>query len=77
VLREGWDVRNVTVVLGLRPAGTAEAGILPEQAVGRGLRLMRQVGPDSQQILEVLGTPAFEDFLRGLEGEGVTGHPRI
>jgi type III restriction enzyme len=70
VLREGWDVRNVTVVLGLRP-GTAEARILPEQAVGRGLRLMRQVGPDSQQILEVLGTPAFEDFVRGLEGEGV------
>jgi type III restriction enzyme len=70
VLREGWDVRNVTVVLGLRP-GTAEARILPEQAVGRGLRLMRQVGPDSQQVLEVLGTPAFEDFVRGLEGEGV------
>jgi type III restriction enzyme len=70
VLREGWDVRNVTVVLGLRP-GTATARILPEQAVGRGLRLMRQVGPESQQILEVLGTPAFEDFVRGLEGEGV------
>jgi type III restriction enzyme len=70
VLREGWDVRNVTVVLGLRP-GTAEARILPEQAVGRGLRLMRQVGPDSQQVLEVLGTSAFEDFVRGLEGEGV------
>lgn len=70
VLREGWDVRNVTVVLGLRP-GTAEARILPEQAVGRGLRLMHDVGPDSQQILEVLGTPAFEDFVRSLEGEGV------
>ncbi len=63
-------MRNVTVVLGLRP-GTAEARILPEQAVGRGLRLMHDVGPDSQQILEVLGTPAFEDFVRSLEGEGV------
>lgn len=70
ILREGWDVRNVTVVLGLRP-GTAKAQILPEQAVGRGLRLMRQVGPDQRQVLEVLGTPAFEDFVKELEGEGV------
>ena len=37
MLREGWDVKNVTVILGLRPF-TARAGILPEQAVGRGLR---------------------------------------
>lgn len=70
VLREGWDVRNVTVVLGLRP-GTAAAKILPEQAVGRGLRLMPQVGPERLQVLEVLGTPAFEDFVRELEAEGV------
>jgi type III restriction enzyme len=71
VLREGWDVRNVTVVLGLRP-GTAEAKILPEQAVGRGLRLMHQVGPEFQQVLEVLGTPGFQNFVRELEGEGVS-----
>ncbi len=70
VLREGWDVRNVTVVLGLRP-GTAEAKILPEQAVGRGLRLMRELGPEDRQVLEVLGTPGFESFVRELEGEGV------
>lgn len=70
VLREGWDVRNVTVVLGLRP-GTAKAKILPEQAVGRGLRLMSEVGPDRQQVLEVLGTPGFQAFVRELEGEGV------
>lgn len=70
VLREGWDVRNVTVVLGLRP-GTAEAKILPEQAVGRGLRLMRQVSPERRQVLEVMGTPAFENFVRELEAEGV------
>src|SRR6185437_10625872 len=30
VLREGWDVRNVTTIIGLRPYG-APAGILPEQ----------------------------------------------
>ena len=70
VLREGWDVRNVTVVLGLRP-GTAASKILPEQAVGRGLRLMKQVGPEKRQVLEVLGTPAFENFVRELEAEGV------
>lgn len=70
VLREGWDVRNVTVVLGLRP-GTAAAKILPEQAVGRGLRLMREVGPENRQVLEVLGTPGFENFVRELEAEGV------
>ena len=70
VLREGWDVRNVTVVLGLRP-GTAQSQILPEQAVGRGLRLMRQVGPERRQVLEVLGTPAFENFVKQLENEGI------
>ena len=39
MLREGWDVQNVTVVVGFRPY-TAKANILPEQAIGRGLRLM-------------------------------------
>jgi type III restriction enzyme len=70
VLREGWDVRNVTIVLGLRP-GTATSKILPEQAVGRGLRLMRSLGPEYRQVLEVMGTPAFESFIQELEGEGV------
>jgi len=70
MLREGWDVRNVTVVLGLRPF-TSKAKILPEQAVGRGLRLMSGIGPDKTQTLEVMGTRAFEDFVRQLETEGV------
>ena len=71
MLREGWDVRNVTVVLGLRPF-TAKAEILPEQVIGRGLRLMKQVGPDRTQTLEVLGTPKLLDVLRTqLEAEGV------
>lgn len=39
MLREGWDVQGVTVIVGLRPY-TAKANILPEQTVGRGLRLM-------------------------------------
>jgi len=70
MLREGWDVRNVTVALGLRPF-TSKAKILPEQAVGRGLRLMQGIGPDRTQTLEVMGTKAFEDFVRELEVEGV------
>jgi len=68
ILREGWDVRNVSLVLGLRP-GTAKANILPEQAVGRGLRLMPRVA--GTQVLEILGTPAFHDIVKGLESEGV------
>jgi type III restriction enzyme len=71
MLREGWDVRNVTVVLGLRPF-TAKAEILPEQVIGRGLRLMTQVSPDRMQTLEVLGTRNLLQVLRTqLEAEGV------
>ena len=71
MLREGWDVRNVTVVLGLRPF-TAKAEILPEQVIGRGLRLMKQVSPDRTQTLEVLGTRNLLKVLREqLEAEGV------
>ena len=71
MLREGWDVRNVTVVLGLRPF-TASAEILPEQVIGRGLRLMTQVSPDRTQTLEVLGTRNLLNVLREqLEAEGV------
>lgn len=71
MLREGWDVKNVTVVLGLRPF-TAEAEILPEQVIGRGLRLMTGVTPDRTQTLEVLGTRNLLNVLRTqLEAEGV------
>jgi len=71
MLREGWDVQSVTVVLGLRPF-TARAEILPEQVIGRGLRLMPHVSPDRTQTLEVLGTHNLLDVLRTqLEAEGV------
>jgi type III restriction enzyme len=39
MLREGWDVRNVTTIVPLRPY-TSKANILPEQTLGRGLRRM-------------------------------------
>ena len=71
MLREGWDVRNVSVVLGLRPF-TAKAEILPEQVIGRGLRLMAGASPDRTQTLEVLGTRNLLQALREqLEAEGV------
>ena len=71
MLREGWDVRNVSVVLGLRPF-TAKSEIFPEQVVGRGLRLMRGIGPERTQTLEVLGTKPLLETLRGqLEAAGV------
>ncbi len=68
MLREGWDVRSVTVVLGLR---AYESAILAEQVIGRGLRLMQNIGPDTQ-TLEVLGTRNLLNVLRSqLESEGV------
>jgi type III restriction enzyme len=71
MLREGWDVKSVTVVLGLRPF-TAKAEILPEQVIGRGLRLTPHVSPDRTQTLEVLGTRNLLNVLRTqLEAEGV------
>lgn len=68
MLREGWDVQNVTIVLGLRAFDSA---ILPEQAIGRGLRLMRDIGPDRTQTLEVIGNENFEKIVKQLELEGV------
>lgn len=66
MLREGWDVQNVTVVLGLRPY-TSKANILPEQTIGRGLRLMfRDVG-GYQERVDIIGNKAFMEFVADLE----------
>ncbi len=68
MLREGWDVQNVTLVLGLR---AFDSPILPEQAIGRGLRLMRDVSPDRTQTLEIIGNNKFEEIVMQLEEEGL------
>ena len=69
MLREGWDVQNVTVVVGLRPY-TSKANILPEQTVGRGLRLMfRDLTTDYVERLDVIGNKAFIQFVEQLEKE--------
>jgi type III restriction enzyme len=67
MLREGWDVQNVTVVVGLRPY-TAKANILPEQAIGRGLRLMfREEGSGYQERVDIIGNKKFLEFVEELE----------
>lgn len=67
MLREGWDVQNVTVVVGLRPY-TAKANILPEQTIGRGLRLMfRNLTDSFQERVDIIGNKAFMEFVEDLE----------
>ncbi len=67
MLREGWDVQNVTVVVGLRPY-SAKANILPEQTIGRGLRLMFRDLPTSYtERVDIIGNKAFLDFVDDLE----------
>jgi len=61
MLREGWDVRNVVVIVPLRPY-TAKAMILPEQTLGRGLRLMGGAGSGWDEKVIVIEHEAFRDF---------------
>ena len=70
MLKEGWDVRNVTVIVGLR-AYVAKSNILPEQTLGRGLRRM-YFGSDQRETVSVMGTPAFMEFVESIQSEGVT-----
>ncbi len=68
VLKEGWDVRNVTTIVGLR-AYSAKSNILPEQTLGRGLRKMYPGRvPES---VSVIGTNAFMEFVESIQAEGV------
>ncbi len=68
VLKEGWDVRNVTTIVGLR-AYSAQSNILPEQTLGRGLRKMY---PGSvEEYVSVVGTNAFMEFVESIQAEGV------
>jgi type III restriction enzyme len=69
MLREGWDVQNVTVIVGLRPY-TSKANILPEQTIGRGLRLMfGGLAAQYTERVDVIGNPAFLKFVDQLEKE--------
>ncbi len=68
VLKEGWDVRNVTTIVGLRPY-SAKSNILPEQTLGRGLRKMYP--GDLEEYVSVVGTEAFMAFVESIQAEGV------
>jgi type III restriction enzyme len=63
MLREGWDVRNVCVIVTLRSL-TAKAKILPEQALGRGLRRMTPPGSGFDERVVVIEHDAFRDLWR-------------
>jgi type III restriction enzyme len=69
MLKEGWDVRNVTTIVGLR-AYAAQSNILPEQTLGRGLRRM-YFGLDVPETVSVMRTPAFMEFVESIQSEGV------
>lgn len=69
MLKEGWDVRNVVTIVGLR-AYVAKSNILPEQTLGRGLRRMYP-GTDTTEYVSVVGTDAFMDFVESIQSEGV------
>ncbi len=68
MLKEGWDVRNVTTIVGLR-AYSAKSNILPEQTLGRGLRKMYRGG--IEEYVSVVGTDAFMEFVESIQAEGV------
>lgn len=63
MLKEGWDVKNVYVLLSTQPS---LSDILTEQVLGRGLRLPwgEYTGVEMLDTLEVLAHDRFEDLLR-------------
>lgn len=70
MLREGWDVRNVTTIVPLRPY-SAKSNILPEQTLGRGLRRMTPPG-QAAELVTVVEHPAFVSlYQQELEQQGL------
>lgn len=71
MLREGWDVRNVTTIIPLRPL-SADSRILPEQTLGRGLRRMTPLAEAVAETVTVVEHKAFTDLYRDeLSQEGL------
>jgi type III restriction enzyme len=59
MLKEGWDVKNVCVIVPLR---SYESAILAEQTLGRGLRRMSPRYTDWEEKLVVIDHPRFRDL---------------
>lgn len=89
MLREGFDVNNICVIVPLRASG---AQILLEQTIGRGLRLMwrdpefadlkrenrERINQGEEpgslvDILSIVEHPAFQGFYDDLMAEGLVG----
>ena len=72
MLREGWDVRNVTTIVPLRPY-SAKSNILAEQTLGRGLRRMERPGPDApfERVTVVEHPSMLALYNEELEQEGL------
>jgi type III restriction enzyme len=87
MLREGFDVNNICVIVPLR---SSQAQILLEQTIGRGLRLMWRdaefdeikrenrerikTGLEPRSLIDVLSIvehPAFNSFYEGLIADGL------
>jgi type III restriction enzyme len=72
MLNEGWDVRNVNIIVGLR-SYTSKRKVLPEQVIGRGLRKMFPEEDanieKSINVLEVIGPSGLMDILEDLENQ--------
>jgi type III restriction enzyme len=59
MLKEGWDVKNVCVIVPLR---SYESAILAEQTLGRGLRRMTPLTAGWEEKLIVIDHPRFRDL---------------
>jgi type III restriction enzyme len=59
MLKEGWDVRNVVVIVPLR---AFDSPVLPEQTLGRGLRKMEPFMRDNKERLTVVDHPKFKQL---------------
>ncbi|MFA4915557.1 MAG: DEAD/DEAH box helicase family protein [Syntrophales bacterium] len=70
MLREGWDVRNVTTIVPLR-SYTSKANILPEQTLGRGLRRMDPTGTVAELVTIVEHSAFVSLYQEQLSQEGL------
>lgn len=75
MLKEGWDVRNVCVIVPLR---AFDSPILPEQTLGRGLRKMAPHNDEWREILIVVDHPRFRQLWDAeLEAGDIVGPKEI
>jgi hypothetical protein len=87
MLKEGWDVRNIKVIVPLRPCDSRQ---LTEQLLGRGLRRMfmpawtaegERVDSGIKEGLYVIEHPSFQKVINGIrdliEDEPGTPQPPV